>query len=361
MKKILFISLVTALLISINAEAKIWRVNNTAGVTADATSLTILFDGINNLPSNPEAANGDTIHVEPSATQYSFPIINKQVVIIGNGYFLGGAGSNPGLQENTETSKIGGFRFASGSAGTRILGIQITANSDFASGYFGVVNLTFEKCLITASPLSMVTANSYTGISFRKCFITASFSVSPASLNDFVMENCIMEVAGGSTAITPTTGSNIVIRNNIFRTLNGFVDFNFSEAYVANNLVLTLRNHTYVNCNIKNNIFSFNQTGVTTGPLSTNGNNLVGQSVASVIVNSGTNDGKFQLAVGSPAIGGGVDISGFKPDCGAFGSSDPYKLSGIPGVPSIYSLTVPASVPLGSPTMNVTFSTRNNN
>ena len=36
MKKILFISLVTALLISINAEAKIWRVNNTAGVTADA-------------------------------------------------------------------------------------------------------------------------------------------------------------------------------------------------------------------------------------------------------------------------------------------------------------------------------------
>ena len=170
-----------------------------------------------------------------------------------------------------------------------------------------------------------------------------------------------MDVASGSTAITPTTGSNIVIRNNVFRTLNGFIDFNFSEAYVANNLVLTSRSHTYVNCNIKNNIFSFNQTGVTTGPLSVNGNNLVGQSVASVIVNSGTTDGKFQLAAGSPAIGGGVDISGFKPDCGAFGSSDLYKLSGIPGVPSIYSLTVPASVPLGSPTMNVTFSTRNNN
>ncbi|WP_315820967.1 hypothetical protein [Paraflavitalea speifideaquila] len=49
------------------------------------------------------------------------------------------------------------------------------------------------------------------------------------------------------------------------------------------------------------------------------------------------------------------------PDCGAFGGNDPYKLSGIPAIPSIYLLTVPASIPSGSSSMNVTFSTRNNN
>lgn len=351
MKKILLLS---AIVISMNAQAKIWRVNNTAGVNADFTSLSVAV-------ADAAVLSGDTIHVEPSATAHSFPTITKNLVIIGNGYFLNGVSGNSGLQENTLTSMVGGFRFASGSAGTRILGIQISVNSDFASGYSGVVNISFEKCLIGANAINMVAANSYTGITYRKCFFTSSFSVSPASLNDFTMENCIMEVGSGSTNLTPVTGANIVIRNNLFRSANNFVDFNFHEAYFANNIIMSQKTHTYVNSNVKNNIFQANQTGVTIGPLSVNGNNLVSQPLATVILNAGSTDGKFQLAVGSPAIGGGVDIGGTKPDCGAFGSTDPYKLSGIPGIPTIYSLTVPASVPLGTATMNVTFSTRNNN
>lgn len=143
MKKLIF-PFLASFFISTTMQAKIWRVNNNAGIVADATTISILFDGTNN-GTNPEAAIGDIIHVEPSLTTYAFPTINKQVTIIGNGFFLAGAGSNPGLQENTLPSKIGGVRFANGCQGTKIIGIEFTQGSDFVSGFTGNIDVVFEK------------------------------------------------------------------------------------------------------------------------------------------------------------------------------------------------------------------------
>jgi hypothetical protein len=341
------------------AQAKIWRVNNNVGISADATALPTLFDGTSSA-SNPEAANGDTIHVEPSATAYNSPNINKQVVIIGNGYLLSGTGSNTGLQENTLASRVGGFFFGSGSAGTRIIGIDLVNQSGFFGGHSGNVNITYEKCRFNQNIWFNFNANTtYTNITVRKCFIESLNSNIQATttLNNFTLENCVQS---GIFFDFPTSlGTNIVIRNNVFSAAAGI---NLQNAYVANNLFLTGTTViTFISCNVKNNIFTANQTGVTVGPLNTNGNNLINQAIATVVVNTGSNDGRFQLAAGSPAISGGVDIAGQKPNCGAFGGNDPYKLSGIPGIPTIYSLTVPTSIPVGSATMNVTLSTRNNN
>lgn len=161
--------------------------------------------------------------------------------------------------------------------------------------------------------------------------------------------------------IKPVSATNFVVRNNTFENgSNPGADFN--NAYVANNLFLISGvNNSFNSCVVKNNIFANAQAGVTVGPLSANGNNLISQSLASIITNIGTNDTKYQLAALSPAIGGGVDISGQKPDCGAFGGNDPYKLSGIPGIPTIYGLTVPLNIAVGQTTMTVNISTRNNN
>ncbi|MGF2413485.1 hypothetical protein [Ferruginibacter sp.] len=347
MKKLFFF---VTLLFALSANAKIWRVNNNAGVTADFTQLTTAV-------ASASVLSGDTIHVEPSATSYTFPTITKNLVIIGNGYFLSGATGNAGLQANTETSKVGGFRFASGSAGTRIIGIEITNNSDFASGYSGIVNITIEKCAFTVGFFSFNAAATYDGITVRKCILQGFNSGAIGTLNNVTIENCISNNIN-VFYLTPAAASNFVVRNNTFKVTG---DIRFNNAYFANNIIISGSNNSFTSCNIKNNLFSFNQTGVTTGPLSTNGNNLVSQTEASMVLVTGSNDGRYQLAVASPAIGGGVDISGDKPNCGAFGGNDPYKLSGIPAIPSIYSITVPASVPLATPTMNVTFSTRNNN
>jgi hypothetical protein len=342
------------------AQAKIWRVNNNAGIGANATQLTTLFDGVNSA-TNPEAANGDTIHVEPSATTYTQPNINKQVVIIGNGYLLSGTGSNTGLQENTLTSAMSSPFFDVGSAGTKIIGIDFRNNSVEFSTFSGNVNLTFEKCRFNQGVwFNFFSANTtYTNITVRKCFIEGINSTPPTTItfNNFTIENCVQ--SGNVFYFLPTLGTNIVVRNNVFSNSS---DVRLQNAYVANNLFLTGTSvNTFTACNVKNNIFTANQTSVTVGPLSTNGNNLISQAIATVIVNTGSDDGRFQLAAGSPAISGGVDIAGQKPNCGAFGGNDPYKLSGIPGIPTIYSLSVPTSIAVGTATMNVTLSTRNNN
>jgi hypothetical protein len=129
---------------------------------------------------------------------------------------------------------------------------------------------------------------------------------------------------------------------------------------VANNIV-NAGGNTCNNCVVSNNIFTGSQSGIPIGPLNVNGNNLQAVPWADLLTLTGSTDAQYQLKVGSPALGGGVQIGAQKPDCGAFGGNDPYKLSGIPGIPTIYSLTVPSSVPVGTPTMNATISTRNNN
>jgi hypothetical protein len=62
------------------------------------------------------------------------------------------------------------------------------------------------------------------------------------------------------------------------------------------------------------------------------------------------------LASNSPAKGSGENGT----DAGAFGGDEPYILSGIPSIPSIYQLTVPANVPQGG-TLNVQIKAKTNN
>lgn len=68
-----------------------------------------------------------------------------------------------------------------------------------------------------------------------------------------------------------------------------------------------------------------------------------------------SHDGQYQLKTGCPAVNAGV-INGTPVDCGAFGGAAPYILSGMPGIPSIYSLTVPAKVNIGTSTISISLS-----
>jgi hypothetical protein len=90
-------------------------------------------------------------------------------------------------------------------------------------------------------------------------------------------------------------------------------------------------------------------------------NNKVNQNAALFFVGGTSADAQYQLGATSPALAAGEPINGVTPDAGAFGTADPYRLSGIPPIPAIYSLTVPASVPATATSMTITFSTRSNN
>lgn len=69
-----------------------------------------------------------------------------------------------------------------------------------------------------------------------------------------------------------------------------------------------------------------------------NGNSSNTTGFSSGFIGSGSTDGKWQLSASS--IFKGVGFGGA--DCGIFGGAEPYVLSGIPPIPTIYSLTAPA-------------------
>jgi hypothetical protein len=352
MKKSLFmLATVAASIISLQANAKIWRVNNNAGIAADFTTF-------NAAATSAAVLAGDTIHIEPSATLYGTAnfTLTKRLVVIGVGYFLNPANvttpGNAGLQVATQDCRLNFFRIGSGADNSKFIGITIEG-----SVYLNTVNnISFEKVLFYPGGCYHEDGV-IDGTSFRKCFfngVTLNASAT-ATVTNFVCENSIFD-NGAVINISAFSGSGNIVRNNSVTNSNPFT---LNNCYVANNIFGIIAQCTFTNCVIKNNLFQINQTlpGTATG-------NQVNVNMANVYVggSTGSLDSRVVLKAGSPAIAAGLTVGAVvTPDCGAYGATDPYKLSGIPNIPSIYSLTVPTSIPSGTATMNVTFSTRNNN
>jgi hypothetical protein len=354
-----FFPTVVIFFLSLSASAKIWRVNNNAGVVADFTTF-------NGAATSTSVLAGDTIHLEPSATSYATSSFNltKRLVVIGVGYFLNPANTttpgNSGLQATTNSSQLQFFRFRSGSNGSRFIGVT------FEGGFYlnasaSAYNLSFEKCLFAAGSFTIYfeNAGNYDGITIRKSFFNSSSinSVSTSAvITNFICENNIFN--GTSQIDLPSlSGTGNIIRNNSI--ISSSSTFILANAYVANNIFGTSGQSTFTNCVIKNNLFQVNQTL----PVTATGNQ-VNVNMGNVYVGgtTGSLDSRAALRSGSPAIAAGLTVGAvITPDCGAFGATDPYKLSGIPNIPSIYTFNVPTSIPAGTTNMNVTISTRNNN
>jgi hypothetical protein len=345
-------SLLLALAFLTTAQAKIWRVNNTPGVNAD-------FNTISNAVSSASVVNGDTIHIEPSVTDYSFITLNKSLIFIGVGYFLdpanGSTPGNGGLQVSTIGARLQGLNCTTGSQGSQFIGLTFVGSVQYTAN--GNVNLTFRNCLFASGSSLTGGAGNYSGLTLRKCYFQGSvLSQSSGSMADLVCENNIF--AGNSINMPVLTGNNNIVRNNSFYTSGGTMAF--SNCYVANNIFDYGNVSTFTNCTVKNNLFQLTAGSQPVPPTATG--NQFGVNMSTVYVGTGTTDGRMLLRASSAAIGAGVSVGSVTtPDCGAFGGPDPYRLSGIPNVPSIYSLTAPISIPAGTNSMNVTISTRNNN
>ncbi|MBX2934230.1 MAG: hypothetical protein KF825_08285 [Ferruginibacter sp.] len=342
-------------LICFNASAKVWRVNNNLGASADFSTLSTAV-------SNASVVSGDTLYIEGSATSYYDANISKQLTIIGTGYFLDPADvnypANEGLQYNKYSSVIRSINLVTGSSGCKFIGIVFAGGTIYGDNAWN--NITFEKCDIADNFYVPNATNS--GLTIRKCFINGITLVcNSGSLTDFTCENNIFVGFWASPNLTNLSGSNNIFRNNSFASPGIGNVMSITNCYVANN-IFAQNNNTpvnFTNCNIKNNLFQQNQTLPPSAV-----NNQINVDISTVYVGgtTGSIDSRMMLKAGSPAIAAGVTVGAVTtPDCGAFGATDPYKLSGIPAIPTIYSLTAPTSIPSGTNTMNVTFSTRNNN
>ena len=337
MKKVVSLVLMCTLILSANA--KIWRVNNVPGVTADFTTAQAAHNG---------AAVGDSIYLESSPNSYGDVTTTKQLVWLGLGYFLT---NNPGLENHTNSGCIGNLTVNSGSDGS-----------------------IFEICI---GPFVNLTITSSANITFLRCYIDGTITVNGTS-NHITFNQCYLQVGNGGVYFQPSvTEFGFVLINNIIRNNFIIVNLNCYQVTFNNNTLLTNgsfnNNNTIDNATISNNLFYgvqpnalfdagypsnvTNNLWVTTNNalyVGTN-NNIFTSDINTVIVGGASPDAKWKLLAGSPAIGagaGGVDI-------GAYGGANPYVVSMIPAIPTIYQLSVPANAT--GTTLPCTVSTRANN
>jgi hypothetical protein len=373
MKKEIFLTLTVCILVTLTTQANIWRVNNDASKGADYTTIQAAID-------NASTFNGDTIHIEPSANVYAAANINKRVTIIGNGYFLTGTGGNAGLQQNVSTSRVNSLTFnqgtgatpTTGASGCSIAGLDIVSTLQLNN----VANITITRCLIGGQ----ITFNAYgsvavAGIKITKNYITSGvgtsgFTGTPSV--DVTFENNIFSAiagfANGTVQINLPTTMKGLFRNNIYN--EGSFQLTLSNFYVTNNIfTAAVLSNTNVNNVYKNNIFvaATANNGVVNGTAG----NVTGVTLTNIFASNVTStttvgDNRFNLLVGganpNPAVNGGETIGAVvTPECGAYGATDPYRPSGIPGVPTIYFLNVPSGVATGATSMQISVSTRSNN
>jgi hypothetical protein len=388
MKKILVLLTATFIAFTFNASAKIWRVNNNPSLDGDVLQAGTLFDNVNNA-TNPEAASGDSVYLEPSGTVYnSFQVNKTNIVILGYGYFLQ---ENTGFQANPNSARVSQIEFLATSTGSSVSGVTV-------EGFIyctNVSNITITRCFLQYLYINSYTANA-AGIRMDKCFVryqiydqSIAAAVTSVTVN---IENCIFSdtTNNGTTGVGFTNKIRGLLRNNTFNQCGQIFCYNF---YIANNLVVgntNFGNVTQSGNNIyRNNILSYNANAQNTFVTNTlpNSGNIFAQNMAPVFVgtpdnvfNSGTNtynnridktgstlEGRFDLRAGSPALGagengttfGGATVTG--PACGATGATDPYRKGGFPAIPRITALTVPASVSNGAATMNISVSSSSNN
>lgn len=304
----------------------VYTVNSDPTSGADFFSLQTAVDGVN---------SGDTLLV--SGGSYTSTIINKKVIIIGPGYFFG---ANP--VSGISAAVINGLKLESGAGGSTIMGVKIMKSSN-----------NYTLWIYDLNSSTVLIQRNYIG-EHSSYVINIENSSNILFLQNFIISK---DQSFQSRTAIKLNASNCTFYNNIIRfeeTL--FLSVSSSDSF-RNNVfhasVSTNSNLDINGLNFINNIFYGTYNSVLGTPSITNYNictdNLfssgVGnqQNVTATIFKgfpTGTvssEDRRYELITGSPAIGAG--LGGI--DCGAYGGLMPYEPSGFPSGPAIIEFDVP--------------------
>lgn len=298
--------------------ASVWRISNVTGAGAH-------FTQINTANASSMVIAGDTLYIEPSPVIYSAATITKRLTVIGSGYFLS---ENPQTQANPVMTNINGFTFSTGSSGSVLMGCQFNAGIVISSSLSSIViKRNYISISSSGTTYGIIVNPSDTDIVVAQNYITSTSNQNYSSLyvhsdahNVLVSGNFIENVnATYPQAIVVQSTASAIFENNVFKGNLYLFNSQFNNNIWRSGTLSTMQNTTCYN-----NICSDNQLGTTNGNQTAN--------MTNVFLNTGSTDGKWRLAAGSPAIGAGT--GGI--DCGMFAGLHPYVLSGIPSIPAIY-------------------------
>lgn len=345
-------------------EASTLTVDNNSGSTAAYQTLQSAFDA---------AANGDVIHLIPSTTSYGNLVYNgatnKTVKIYGNGYFLG-LNPSPQTQANILTSKVTDITVSSNMSGFFISGVEIIGKTTVN----GVNNATFVRNKLS---ISSGTAVKFTGvvsnIIFSQNYVVYGVGGNGATSFDFLTATCqmilftnnvILATSIGNPIKVPSVGvTDFTFSNNVFISMS----CQFGGANVQNNIFHTYTTYGGTVMTVTGGTNIYNNICIGTNFLNTTANNnILVTSGSSIFANwlitqtSATltsTDNIWSIIDGSVADNSGTDGT----DRGIFGGAMPYVLSGIPAIPSFYSIGLPSIIRNNQNTINVNVKIKSNN
>jgi len=296
-----------------------------------------------------EADAGDTLLFYPG-TNYT-GTATKRLVYMGYGYFLGADG-NAGLQLITGTLSLH-VNLNSGSDGSHFEGLGDNTGQTGVLNIIpvnGVNNIVIRRCnyvLIYGS--SSDDCSNWQIIQSYNLNFAPYVNGSTGKFLNLRVENCHLTSFDFTNL---TAGSSGQVRNCV---ITGGVNLTGASIYFLNNICSGASFTDAAGTLFEYNLFDFSEGGY----------NIIGGmgnqfsvDMSSVFLGSASNstDGQWQLKAGSPAIGAGSGGT----NCGMFGGTNPYRLSGIPSIPVFYKLTAPSRTATTNP-YTITFSVKSNN
>ncbi len=285
------------------------------------------------------ALPGDTLSFESSPIAYgALSNINKKLVLIGPGYFLN---DNPETQALKYPATIGYISFQQGSEGSQIVGMVMSATS-----YVNTSNLTLRRNFFQGGV--QFDNDGLYAIVFQGNAIEGNVVGTNNIVSGIIFQNNIFGAQSNVRIADGLASCTFNFENNVFGPF--FQTVNVSNSQFFNNIM------TNGSFGQNNNVFTNNiGNGTQFGNQAANQQNVNPESVFACYAScSGFSpDGRWALKPGSPASCAGVSGT----DCGIFGGTYPYVLSGLPDIPAIYYFTLFNN----SNTLNVSLKVKSHN
>lgn len=311
-------------LVHSNGQNIIYVNNANNGSPSDYTSLQDAVDA---------ASAGDILYIYPSPYNYGDVTINKKLLIVGPGYDIP-VNSTLGSNANLDNTNIDDITLGQGSDQTVIRGCKIKTVAILQT-----TNIVIQYNFLS----SQLYLASCSGININGNYLTYIISGNSEMSNIEISNNYFSSTSNSSLSFA-------ILKNNIIRNSNLF--FNNSSIY---NNIFPLNGIFISSGNIvNNNIFVKDYTDYAQ-------NNLINVAEDAIFIGYPTQDNhsfdaRWQLKADAPAKGYGFDGT----DCGIFGGTSPYRLSGLSTIPYIYQLNAPISVGQND-NLNVTIKARSGN
>ncbi len=263
---------------------------------------------------------------------YSGFTVQKKISVIGSGYF------NGANQSTINSDVVFSSTNVSSSAGSYITGCSIstvTLNAD---------NIMVQKCRMYSTNSGLLISDAINNCIIQQCYVDRTISINNNPVN-FKIINCLVgysisfsnqnaQISGLVENNTVGWGLNITCNPLQFGPVNNSVIIR-NNIFVSPNTCISVNTNTTYFAVFGNNVFR-------QGNYSTNNStNIQLTNLETLFTGNGTGglELSYQLSPTSPARA--VGTNGI--DCGAFGGTQPYIVSGTPTGPVIYELTAPTT------------------